>query len=64
LLGEGIVNWKDFFQSLRSINFDGYMSIEFESLTYFKSMLGADGTRTAQFAYDEARKLIAYCEKA
>jgi sugar phosphate isomerase/epimerase len=63
LLGEGAVNWKDFFGSLKSINFDGYMSIEFESLTYFKTILGGDGTKTAQFAFDEARKLIAYSEK-
>ena len=64
LLGEGTVNWKDFFRSMKSINFDGYMSIEFESLTYFKSILGGDGTKTAQLAYDDTRKLIAYRERA
>ena len=64
LMGEGIVNWKDFFASLKAINFNGYMAIEFESLTYFKTVLGGDGVKTAQFAYDEAKKVIASAEKA
>jgi sugar phosphate isomerase/epimerase len=63
LLGEGIVNWKDFFQALRSINYSGFLSIEFESLTYFKNILGSDGIKTAEFSYDQANSLITQCEK-
>ena len=63
LMGESIVNWEHFFHSLKSINFNGYVAIEFESLTYFKSILGGDETKPVQFAHDEAKKLIAFTEK-
>jgi len=57
LLGEGNVNWRDFFGALDEIEFDGYCSVEFESFGYHGKILKNDTELAAQLSMEQIRKL-------
>jgi sugar phosphate isomerase/epimerase len=58
LLGEGMVNWIDFFHALDDIDYQGSCSVEFESFIYAQKILDGDWEKVAQISYDHLAKLI------
>jgi len=58
LLGEGNVDWISFFKALKEIGYDGYMSVEFESIKYYEQILGNDIKKAAVLSLDNIKKLI------
>lgn len=59
LLGEGLVDWKAFFQSLDDVGYEGYASVEFESFTYGRQILKNDPVKTAALSMEQVEQLIA-----
>lgn len=41
-LGEGMVDWRQFFSALRSVRYEGFLSLEFENDSYLKNVCGGD----------------------
>ncbi len=58
LLGEGYVNWNSFFESLKEIGYQGYLSVEFESFRYLKGILNNDMEEAARISYELLKKII------
>jgi len=65
ILGEGAVNWQEFFQAFDEINYQGWMAIEFESFKFMAEVLNGDAMEAARLSmrsykalsnYQEARK--------
>ena len=59
LLGEGRVNWKDFFEGHDEINYTGYCSCEFESFRYYRQVLNHDPEAAAKTLLDQLNVLVA-----
>lgn len=59
LLGEGNVNWKEFFDALKEIEYKGFCSVEFESFTYYSRVLKNDPVAAARLSMDQIKKLTA-----
>lgn len=57
LLGEGRVDWEGFFAALNEIGYDGYLSVEFESFTYFSTVLGGDPVKAAELSMEQLKVL-------
>jgi len=57
LLGEGTIDWKEFFQALRDIGYNGYFSAEYESMNYFKNVLDSDPKKAAELSLQLMKKL-------
>jgi len=57
LLGEGKVNWKNFFAALNEIGYDGFLSVEFESFAYFSTVLGGDPVKAAELSMEQLEAL-------
>jgi sugar phosphate isomerase/epimerase len=57
LLGEGEVPWPGFFESLDAIDYTGYLTIEFESYTYYKNVLKNNPVAAAQLSMDLVKSL-------
>ena len=53
LLGEGNVNWQEFFKALDEIGYQDYMSVEFESFTYYKQVLDSDPEAAAKISIEQ-----------
>ncbi|HKM74861.1 MAG TPA: sugar phosphate isomerase/epimerase family protein [Candidatus Bathyarchaeia archaeon] len=47
ILGEGMVDWKRFFTCLREVDYEGYLSLEFENDTYLRNICNGDWTKVA-----------------
>ena len=47
ILGEGMVDWKRFFTSLKEAQYQGYLSLEFENETYLRNVCGGDWKKVA-----------------
>ena len=62
LLGEGVIDWKGFFTSLKEIGYDGYLSIEYESENYMKNIWQGDWTRCAKASKEQLDALIKLAE--
>lgn len=58
LLGEGEVNWQDFFDALSRIGYDGYASVEFESWRYIHNLLDGSNIDCAELSFRAIQKLI------
>lgn len=58
LIGEGNVNWMDFFKALKEINYNGYCSVEFESFTYLSQIWDNDIETAAKVSYSALKKII------
>jgi len=58
LLGEGLVPWKDLFAAVDDIGYTGFMSVEFESFTYYRTVLESDVEAAARVSMEQLRKLI------
>lgn len=57
MLGEGIVDWKAYFDAMREINYQGAYSIECEAWNYMASQLDGKYEVAAKISYDAFWKL-------
>jgi len=48
LLGDGIIDWKNFLNALREIDYDGFLSVEFEADNYLRSIWGGVWSKAAE----------------
>jgi sugar phosphate isomerase/epimerase len=48
MLGEGQIEWADFFGALKEIGYDGYLSVEFEANNYLKNIWDGDWVKAAK----------------
>jgi len=62
LLGEGVVDWKGFLEALRSIGYEGFLSVEFESFEYYAKILGKDPVKAAKISMEQLKQLVKLCE--
>ena len=58
LLGEGNVNWKEFFKALNEIDYQGYMSVEFESFNYYHQVLHNNPETAAKISIEQVKQLF------
>lgn len=58
LLGEGVIDWKGFFQALKDVGYDGYLSIEYESENYMKNVWHGDWTKAAKASKEQLDALL------
>ena len=61
LLGEGNVDWAEFFGALNDIGYDGFASVEFESWNYLSRLAGGSGEVTARVSFEAIQKLTGHC---
>jgi sugar phosphate isomerase/epimerase len=57
-LGEGVIDWKDFFDALREIGYNDFLSIEYEPDNYIRNIWGGDWTIAAHEAKLELERLL------
>lgn len=57
LLGEGQVPWREVFGALDEAGYDGYLTVEFESFTYYRQVLGSDPAAAARLSMEQLRRL-------
>lgn len=53
LIGEGIVSWPTFFETLDEIGYRGFMSVEFESFRYYRTILKSDPARASALCMEQ-----------
>lgn len=58
LLGEGCVDWTDFFTALADIDYTGFCSVEFESFGFYQKVLGGDPELAARMSYQQVHALL------
>lgn len=58
ILGEGQINWNNFFAALDDIGYDNYMAIEFEAWNYMQNVLGNDPAEGARLSIKSMQALI------
>jgi sugar phosphate isomerase/epimerase len=56
-LGEGVTNWKDFFDALKEVGYQGYLSVEFEAENYLANVWGGDWTKAALASKEQLDKI-------
>ncbi len=56
-LGEGRVDWKGFLAALDEIGYDGFLSVEFESFTWYETVLRRDPREAARLSLETFAKL-------
>lgn len=57
LLGEGNVDWKSIFSTLEEIGYNGFMSVEFESFSYYQKILDNDPKEAARISLELVKKI-------
>jgi sugar phosphate isomerase/epimerase len=57
-LGEGIVQWKSFFRALRDIDYQGFLSLEFENDIYLNNVCDGDWRIAARESKIRLNKLL------
>jgi len=57
LLGEGIVDWKAFFEALDEIEYKGFFSVEFESFNYYRNVLKNNPLKAAEISMEQIKEL-------
>jgi len=62
LLGEGMIDWKEFLGALKSIGYDGFLSVEFESFKYYNTILNKDPLKAAKISLNNLKRLLKLCE--
>jgi sugar phosphate isomerase/epimerase len=58
LLGDGIIDWKNFFKALREIEYDGFLSVEFEADNYLRSIWDGQWSKAAEASKKQLDHLI------
>ncbi len=57
MLGEGATDWKSFFDALKEVGYDGYLSIEFEAESYLRNVWGGDWAKAAEASKEQLDKI-------
>lgn len=57
LLGEGIIDWRAFFDALDEIGYEGFCSVEFEAFRYARLVLRDDPVKAAALGMEQWRAL-------
>jgi len=57
MLGEGMVDWREFFRALKDIGYDKFLSVEFETTNYFTNVLSRNGSQAAEISMAQLEKL-------
>ncbi|MBA7499497.1 MAG: TIM barrel protein [Clostridia bacterium] len=57
LLGEGMIDWKVFLKALDEIGYNGFLSVEFESFKYYRSVLKNDPAKAAEISMEQIKEL-------
>jgi len=58
LLGEGLVDWPAFLAALDEVGYDGFLTVEFESFNYYRTVLADDPSRAAAISMEQIRALM------
>ena len=58
LIGEGLVDWNQYFTAFDKIGYDGFCSVEFESFNYLKTVLKNDIEQAALLSFRNISKLM------
>lgn len=58
LLGEGLVDWPAFLTALDDVGYEGFLTVEFESFTYYRTVLKNDPARAAAISMEQIRALM------
>lgn len=58
VLGEGAINWQEFFAALDDIGYSGWLSLEFESFKYMNEVLHGDAREAARLSMCSYRALV------
>jgi sugar phosphate isomerase/epimerase len=58
LLGEGMVDWQKVFAALDDIGYGGFLSVEFESFNYYRTILGNDVEQAARISFEQVGRLM------
>ena len=58
LLGEGMVDWQNFAEALDLSSYNGCMSVEFESFTYYRNILDNNAELAAKLSMQQLDKLL------
>ncbi len=59
ILGEGNVDWLAFLKALDDINYQGFISAEFESFKYYTQILNSNPMKAAKISLNSMEKLLA-----
>lgn len=59
ILGEGGVDWKEFFGALNDSDYGGWLSVEFESFRYMHEVLAGDAVEAARLSMQSYQALVA-----
>lgn len=57
MLGEGVTDWKGFFNALTEVGYDGFLSVEFESENYLRNIWGGDWIKAAEASKEQLDKI-------
>jgi sugar phosphate isomerase/epimerase len=57
-LGEGVVRWRKFFETLDEAGYDGFLSLEFENDSYLNNICDGDWSRAAVELKKRAEKFL------
>jgi sugar phosphate isomerase/epimerase len=57
-LGEGVVDWRNFFATLRNLGYDGYLSLEFENDRYLNNVCDGDWAQAAMQLKKRVEKFL------
>lgn len=57
ILGEGAINWTQFFEALSDINYQGVISAEFESFKYMDEVIGNNPIKAAELTMQSIKSL-------
>jgi sugar phosphate isomerase/epimerase len=58
LLGEGMVDWPAFLAALDDVGYNGFLTVEFESFTYYRTVLESDPARAAAISMEQLKVLM------
>lgn len=58
MLGEGRVNWAEFFAALAEIGYRGFCSVEYESFDYYRQVLKGDPEAAARVSMVQIKALL------
>ena len=56
MLGEGVTDWKGFFDALSEVGYDGFLSVEFESDNYLRNVWGGEWAKAAEASKQQTRQ--------
>jgi sugar phosphate isomerase/epimerase len=62
LLGSGVIDWKEFFTSLKSVGYAGYLTIEFEADAYLRNVWMGDWSKAAAASMEQLGALVKLAE--